>query len=73
MYEHREREPTVECKTNKLQTHITQADIEASGSSARPNPSKIEHMRHKRFVILCCVALDVVVVLRVCDAIGTRS
>ncbi len=73
MYEHHEREHTIECKSNKLQTHVTQANIEASGSSARANSSKIEHTRHKRFVILCCVAPDVVVVLRVGDTIGTRS
>lgn len=69
MYERREKERTVECKTNKLQTHITQADIEASGSSARGNPSEIEHRSHERLVIVCCVAFYMVVVMGVCDAI----
>lgn len=67
------RKHTIECKGDKLQAHVPQADIEACSSTTRPNTCEVEHSRHQRLLILSSIPSDMVMIVWIRNAVGARA
>lgn len=64
---------TEESKGNESHAHIAQANVEASGCSARTDPSQVKHSSHEGLALRRFAVHWWIVILWVCQAVCSRS